>query len=699
MKNFLQKFRKFVGFPFVFLLVMILFLGVTLGTAGSTATTGDSFELQYTTDKNWSWVVFKVTAPMTEDEEGEKKEVPVRLHDVYLNVGTIYSEDQSAIMELQWGTASTEADGHWWTLSKMKKAVLYGGTPQGALEDSLTDAAAAGNNDYNYVYNASYRWIAPFGVDGLEETSTYRTLNSSPSYFKLVLPKVGSKYQNVNVLVNEIVFIGEVYEGNKGTGEYVVLPVEIDSRTFVPAEGKAEGDALAGALIDRQEMPSFSESTFHRYADEEVKMLMTLSEMKMGNRYVQDDHYHGDTTYNSLGLNLTYLGTLIFGMSPFGVRFFNVLASFGILAVGFFLVRSLFKSDKAGLLFAFIYALSGVAMSLAHLASPIMLGVFFLLASLYACHHYYAKGMKKSSALDTLPLLFAGIAGALAILVNGAFVIPVAGVAALFVVGVIKQYKKNRARLDEAIAFAEEEKAQGIPAVSEDGTESEGNRKVRTALNKYRYDTTAAISVFACSLILGVFVLSILLALPVSFATIKIYDGTFSGTSPNVFKVAFRLFAAGFASDGICGWNYIYPIFTGTGERYAVTLGIMNFAATLLGLIGLMFAIYRIVTLVKNKAAIGEYASVIIPLAGLVLSLVTGAFAGGAIAFVLLANLFAFMLVSGGDELFAKEGAKQAKAAFIIKTVSLALLALCFALTAVFTFSIPLPASFMAKIF
>ena len=88
-----------------------------------------------------------------------------------------------------------------------------------------------------------------------------------------------------------------------------------------------------------------------------------------------------------------------------------------------------------------------------------------------------------------------------------------------------------------------------------------------------------------------------------------------------------------------------------------------------------------------------------IPLAGFVLSLVTAAFAGGAVAFVLLANVFAFILVSGGGELFIKEGEKQAKAVFVIKIVSLVLLVLCFALTSVFTFSVPLPAAFMTKLF
>ncbi|MBD5636857.1 MAG: phospholipid carrier-dependent glycosyltransferase [Clostridia bacterium] len=688
MKNFLQKFRKFVGFPFTFLLIMILFLGVALGTSGSTATTGKAFELQYTTDSNWSWVIFKLSAPKTKDKDGKETDMNVRLHDVYLNVGTIYSENQSATIDLQCGYSSTKAED-FWKISQMKHAVLYSTSKEEAKEEESSSTS------YNYVYDASYRWIAPFDVTELDAGSTYRDISRC---WKLVIPKLNGKNQNVNVLVNEIVFIGEVYdERDKGTGEYVVLPVEIDSRTYVPAETKEEGYARAAALIDAQKKPSLSESTFHRYGKEEVKMLSTLSELRMGNSYVAGDYYHGDTTYNSLGLNLTYLGTLIFGTSPFGVRFFNMLASFGILVIGFFLVRNLFKSDKAGLTFAIIYALCGASMSLAHLASPIMIGIFFLLSSLFACHRYFVNGMKKLSASETLPLFFAGICGALAILVNGAFAIPVAGVAAMFVVGAIKQRKKDRAVLDEAIEYAEEERAAGVPAVSEDGQESVGNKKVRNALRKYRYDTAAAISVFVCSLLLGAFVLSVLFALPVSFAVNKIYAG--SASASNLFTIAFRLFAAGFASDGISGFNYLYPIFTGTGDRYAVTLGMMNFAATLLGLVGIAFAIYRIVTLAKNKAEIKEYASVIIPLAGLVLSLVTGAFAGGAVAFILLANLFAFFLVSGGGELFIKEGAKQAKAVFIIKIVSLVLLIACFALTAVFTFSIPLPASFMTKIF
>ena len=693
MKNFLRNFRKIAGFPFVFLIIMILFLGITLGTAGSVASFGKSFELQFSTDTNWSWVVFEVSAPKTVDEDGKETDMDVRLHDVYINLGQIYSREATASLELQWGSTGTEAD-NFFRLSKMKTAVVhnpYYVPEEGAEETKPKDSE-------NHVYDAAYRWIAPFGVTELEETSSYRVM-SSPKYFKLVLPKVGNKYQSGNILVNEIVFIGEVYKDSKGTGEYVVLPAKIDARTYVPDADREAGMARAETLIDAQKMPVVSESSYYRFGEEEQKILHTVAEMRMGNSFVPGDTYVGDTTYNSLGLDLACLGTLIFGMSPFGLRFFNVLASFGILVVGFFFVRRLFSgSDKAGLSFAIIYALCGVSVSLAHIASPIMLGVFFLLSSLSACYRFYASGMKKSLARETIPLLVSGLAGALAILVNGAFLIPVAGVVVLFGFGVAKQYKKDRLVLDEAIEFAEAERAKGIPAISEDGVESEGNKKVRTALKARSYDMAASIAVFVCSLDLALFVLSILFALPAIYAVGKIYYGI-AGASPNIFWVVIRLFFAGFRVSGANGWNYLYPVFTGSGDKYAVTLGMMNFTASLLGLLGIAFAVYRIVKLAKNKTPFTGYVSVMIPLVGLAVSLLTGAFAGGSVAFVFLANLFAFMLVAGGGELFQEEGAKQAKAVFIVKIVALALLVACFALTAVFTFSVPLPAWFMGKIF
>ena len=696
MKNFLQKFRKIAGFPFLFLIIMVLFLGVTLGTSGSTSSTGKSLELQYNTSTNWSRVVFKVSAPKKVDENGKETTVSVRLHDAYINIGTIYSGAQTVTLELKRSTNATSSNttdlSDFSMTSGLKRAVFYNSAyvpKEGDEPWEETDSSA------NYVRNAEYHWVAPFGVSDLSDN--YNTVSSSV-YFLLRHYNLNSES---NLLINEIVFVGEVLDGKNGTGEYVVLPIEIDSRTYLPYEDKEEGLKAAEALIDAQRMPVMAPSSFYDYGAAEQKMLMTLSEIRMGNNYVPFDWYSGDTTYNSLGLNLTYLGTLIFGTSPFGVRFFNTLASFGILTVGFFFVRRLFHgSDKAGISFAIIYALAGATISIAHLASPVMIGIFFFISSLAACYRYYALGMKKPTPAATMPLLISGLSGACAVLVNGAFVIPVAGVVALFIAGVIKQSKKDRAVLDEAIAFAEAETGKGsAPAKSGEGTETEepdGKTKLQRAYNAYRYDLASAISVFFFSLVFGIFVLSILFVLPVSYAANKIYNGI-AGTSPNLFQVAFKLFAAGFSGDA-SGWNYLYPIFKGAGESFAVTLGIMNFAASLIGLVGIALFIYRVVMLAKNKAPFNSYLSVLIPCAGLVLSLVTASFAGGSVAFVLLANLFAFMLAAGGGEKLAQQGEKQAKAIFIVKIISLVLLALCFGLLAVFTFSIPLPATFMEKL-
>lgn len=701
MKKFLEKFKKFAGFPFVFLLIMLIFFGVTMGTSGSLESTGESFELQYYTKTNWSYIIFRVSAPKTVDENGREERMSVRLHDVYMNYGKIYSEEETATLELQWGSATTPADS-FFTLAAMKKAVLF--NPDYVPKEGDTPTKETEKN-CNYIHDGQYQWLSPFGVGDMPESSSYRSLTSD-IYVKLILSDVNSKYQNSNIMINELVFVGEVQDKDGGTGEYVVLPVEIDSRSRLPYDDKREtkADAIerAMAMFDAQYVPTLSSSSFYQYGKDEQKMLATFAEMRMGNVYFPFDTYSGDTTYNSLGLNLTYLGTLIFGTSPFGVRFFNVLASFGILIVGFFFTRRLFAgSDKAGLSFAIIYALAGASISIAHIASPVMMGVFFLLSSLAACYRFYSVGMKKASPRYAMPLLLSGLCGTCAVLVNGVFVIPLLGVVALFIAGVVKQRKLDRVALDEAIALVEEERAAAPQnaafETNAEAVESEGSKKLKKAYTAYRYDTAASVSTFLCCLIFGLFVASMLLVLPVSYAANKIYNGI-TGASPNLFKVAFNLFSAGFHRDA-SGWNYLYPIFTGTGDRYGMTLGVMNFAASLLGLVGIALAIYRIVVLIKHKVEFKEYMSVLVPCAGLVLSLVTGAFAGGSIAFILLANIFAFILVAGGAELVAMESDRAAKAVFALKIVALVLLLVCFGLLAVFTFSVPLPAWFFKKLF
>ena len=154
-------------------------------------------------------------------------------------------------MELQWGSATTPVES-FFRLSVMKQAVLF--NPDYVPKEG--DTPTAETDKYaNYIHNGQYKWIAPFGVSELAADSPYRSLTSS-IYFKLVIPQVGSQYQNSNIMINEIVFVGEVQENGNGTGEYVVLPAEIDARTYLPYENQSEGLEHAKALLDAQQLPN-----------------------------------------------------------------------------------------------------------------------------------------------------------------------------------------------------------------------------------------------------------------------------------------------------------------------------------------------------------------------------------------------------------------------------------------------------------
>ncbi|MGN1078395.1 MAG: hypothetical protein ACI4ST_07745, partial [Candidatus Gallimonas sp.] len=282
-----------------------------------------------------------------------------------------------------------------------------------------------------------------------------------------------------------------------------------------------------------------------------------------------------------------------------------------------------------------------------------------------------------------------GIFGALAICVNGAFVLPVLGVVALFVAGMVRQQKARRYYLDKAIAEAETAGEEDVAA----------KENVASVVNEYRYKNTVAPVVFGVSLLFGAFFLSLLFMLPASYAYVKILYSPSSVV--NVFTLCFKAFAAGFAGSSAAVWSPVFRTFVGSGERYALTASVVNPVAFIAALFGIAFALYRIVRLLcRAKKGFGkeeraEMRSLVIPFVGLILSLITASFAGGALAFVFAAYLFAFALAAGGVKTLEKTlGEKKTK---IILIVALALLAVCFVLFAVFTFSVPLPASFVGK--
>lgn len=490
-----NKKNKLSFFMLAFLVLAFVFLAIGLGTLGSVKGTGKAYEL-YASEKgkdNFS-VVFKLSDIVEKDEKGtEKSRKNLRIKDAYVNIAVLYSEEgEDVVMTLRRGGSSnpTSTSANYQYKATVENLVA---PPPAETEEGKEPPVRTA------VTDAVFNWTTPFH-ELFTKGNDYNRV-SSYQYYKLFV-------ESRNVLINEIVFVGEVLkEGSttETTGETVVVPVTVESATVLNNESPEEAKARAGAMLDAQAIPSDVQSSFFRFGEEEVYSMMTIAEMRENNPINGSNVYHGDTVYNSFGTSLLAFGTVIFGMSPFGLRFFPMLASFGVLVVAFFFAKALFGSDKAGFAAALLYALCNFSFGLGHLGTPLMLGVFFAFASLFVAYRFFAFGIKKANVLHALPLAAGGLCGAAAICVNGAFVLPVAGVAGLFVAGLICMQKQRAAALEPAIAAYEEELA-SLPPPKE-GKEASvpmpAKEELQGILRDYGKKSTVAPASFFAGLLIG----------------------------------------------------------------------------------------------------------------------------------------------------------------------------------------------------
>lgn len=690
MKKMTFSWKNLSKFFRAFLFVAAAFLLVGLGTLGSVQTTGKSYVLQTKqgSDKDEPYVIFELQLP--EDVASKSRLV---LREIYLNVGMIYSE--AAAAEIRLGRRGSVTDTT--TASDFTAVRGKDGSESGSLNLKLANPFTSAAADEKAVSDASFNWVAPFVIR--EEGYA---LNSY-SYYCI-------SAKNCNVMINEIVFAAEeLDENDEPTGKMRAVEAKVHERSLLPFDadaGETKQDALdhAAAMVDKPRIPSLSQSSFFRYGRDELYSLATVAEMRMGGEFLSTSVYRGDKVYNSLGADLTAFGTVIFGMSPFGLRFFSMLASFGVLVFGYLFVKKLLKSDRAGLIFAVLFALCSLSLSLAHLGTPLMIGLFFFTVALQQCHLFYADGMKKADFAGVLPLALSGVFCALSVCVNGLYLIPVLGVAGLFVAGMLRQQKAKRYCLDKAIAEFEAAEQGG----GEEGavvSAEEKKKEVTAVYDRFRMKNIVAPVAFGAALILGLFLFSVLFILPASFAYVKMYDNP-AAPSYNIFTLAWKAFAGGFVGKNAANdIGLFYQAFAGTGSAYAVTGICINAVAALAGLFGLGFAVYRLIVLLKNKASGREFRAELramaIPSAGVLLSAIAAtvaAFSGGAFGYLLLLCMFGFALCAGAAEKLLSDE-KTAKGAKIAIWVTFGLLCAVFLLFAVFTFSVPLPQSFMSKLF
>ncbi len=677
-----EKFKKIPKALIAFLVIALLFLAVGLGTLGSPSEgVGKAYELKTKRDDgDPPSVVMQLTFSDSEnfketytDENGKEqtRTFTLKVSAIYVNLAVIYAEPgEPATLRLEY--ASSGSQSSFGLQSRRADAVF---------ENLYTNAPAEGEEAVEpTVTDGQFRWVAPF-------QSVFEKNNWTTSYRYVRLTALTH-----DVLINEVVFVGEKQVNSEGTGETMVIPAKIYSATPYNNETQEEANLRAEALLDAQYLPSTVQSSYYLYSDDELYTLSTIAEMRRGGEYdsaIPSAAYRVEGVYNSLGTGIIALGTKIFGLTPFGLRFFSMLASFGVLIFGYLFVRQLTKSDFAGLIFSLIYVFCNLSFALGHLGNPLMIGIFFFMGALYFCHKFYARGMKSARGASVLTPVFAALFAAAAITVNGAYLIPVAGLAALFVCGMVRQQKAKKHYL--ALAASEETDAEDPAAAREQATAA--------VKREYREKNLAAALGFGVTLIAAAVLFALLFAIPLYGPYMRLYS---SGGS--IFVLAWHAFAGGFAGSNPgathAAWDLFYDIFAGTGTTYAVTAAAVNAVAAVAGILGVIFAVWRILAVILSKKLEkqqrGELRRVLVPLVGLILSLIMTAFGGGALGFILLAYVFAFVLAAEGVAYLW--GSKYGKAAKAVSIVGLILLIAVFALYFVFTFSIPLPASLIGKI-
>lgn len=632
MNKIRRTWKRLSAFARAFVILALVFFVVGMGTLGSVQSTGESYEL-----KKGASVVFRL----------EKQEGQTSLKYLYLNIGTIYNEIGSqATVRVR--RASSPSTGSWYVSN-------FG---EAKLDNLYSDQEKSAKG-------ISFNWFTPYDLSKVNYSlSTY-------AYYELTAI-------DCSLLVNEVAFVAD-----DGT----LVPAKIEKGYSSGIDAKA-----AEKMLDAQKVPVLTQSSFFRYGEEEAYSMMTIAEMRTGNSYTEGNVYHMDRVYNLFGLDILALGTLIFGMSPFGLRFFPFLASFGCLILGYLLTKRMFRSDRAGFVFALLFALGGYSFCFGHWGTPLFLGVFFLLSAVYAAYSFYAKGLKGADVKSARSVFAAGIFSAAAIAVNTVFAVPVLGVIGLFAAGMVRQQKAKAFYL----AKAEEEPVSGGEPVPEK------EERVSAVRAEYRYKNRIAPAVFAGSLLVGLFAILLLSVLPAYFTLVKVFDDPAS-PALSLFALLWQGIAGGFVgvnslSSAQSVWTLTYELFRGTGETFAVTIAAFNVVGVVVAVFGLILSLIRVVLCArlseKTRAMRVALRGSTVALIGFAISFVCVFFsAQGFIAFA-AAQIFSFIAVGG----LVSDGTKLSRAAKGMEIALVVLLALYFVVMVPFVFSVPLPASWLAAV-
>lgn len=569
-------------------LVVLVFLIAGLCTIGSVSSTGRAYRAFPEQE-----AVFYL------DYQGGN-----RLDEIWINVGSVYTEiGEDATLTMNYATVpSSSASSISWTGTSRLGDFVFG---------NIYSASGDGFS------GANYNWVRVADLAN-EEAGT-----SAPSTsYSLIRIRTEEE-----MLINEVAFIDT--EGNRIPAYVTVEDVSEaygnwSSRTALRDAIRNNPDDLVYAS-DSRFMPRQGDSVRSRFTEDEMYSLMQIDNVFLGGQVFEGSVYNIDSDSGPLSVLILSLGVLIFGVSPFGLRFMPLLFTAALVALAYFFGKDVFKSDAFGLLFAALFASGGLALTVGRLGLSLSVSAFFVVLSFFFMYKFYARGVSSERPVHTgLSVLFSGLAFAFAFAVDPKMLFAGLAVLALFILGAVRHHRavayekrKLRKAMSDANAVAETE-----AEMQENLDRYERDEAALTAESGYR--TKLIYAFFFVSFIVGTVLAVMLSSLASYYSYVRFYEADPENPALGVLNLIGRAVADCFtvgnmtsytAANASNAFGWLIGLKGATllsaseGNRYLALNVQMNPLMTLTALLGLLFMTVYAVLYAATGGKKGAYAS------------------------------------------------------------------------------------------
>lgn len=282
-----------------------------------------------------------------------------------------------------WNLGDMKAPATNWTPQDKSEAVILDiGSPK-FIDNIYFFSQNSGHIDIDLYWDSAGEWIQGpnLKIDSQHKKWEQRSIKQETRYLKLV--------SNLGTSTDwDVGKIGEIalYSGN-------------ERLSIVSATGSVNGDGTA--LIDEQKVFSHPQSNkATTYFDEIYYVRAAEDHLKLENP--------GEITHPPTSKLIIGLGMAIFGHTPFGYRIMGVIFATLMIPLIYVFARDLFKSQRAGLLAAFLLAFDFMHFVESRIATPETFILFFIMAMFY-CFLRYIQKPENGGKFLFLSLVFFGL--------------------------------------------------------------------------------------------------------------------------------------------------------------------------------------------------------------------------------------------------------------------------------------------------